>query len=166
MYKENNNSKFGSKKRLRFYLPLIGIGILCMLLLALFMASRNQSGSNAPAENNPAFKVGSAFDAAEYLSGFGWDISGEPSSVRNVEIPAEFTAAYEEYNKLQKAQGFDLAGYRTKTATVYTFRVLNHHSPDEVFANILVHEGEVIAGDLVSYALDGFLTGLKPTDSN
>jgi hypothetical protein len=77
-----------------------------------------------------------------------------------VKIPAEFDKSYESYNNLQKLQGFDLTEYRSKTADMYTFKVLNYPCDNDVFANILVYDGAVIAGDLVSYAIDGFLTGL------
>ena len=140
-------------KNIKRNLPLIGIGLIFVLLIMLFIASR--AGGNAVRD-----RIISEKDAAAYLSGYGWELSEQPSSVKNVEIPAEFTALYESYNQLQKSQGFDLSEYRSKTAIMYTFRVLNHTSPDDVFANLLVINGNVIAGDVISYALDGFITGL------
>ena len=151
-------------------LPLIGIGLICLLLIALFAASRVfgnlRIGENGRTNQNEAVisitsGVHSASDAANFLSGYGWEVREEPSSVKSVQIPDEFTTVYHEYNQLQKAQGFDLTDYRSKTAAMYTFRILNHDSHSNgVFANVLVYDGEVIAGDVVSYALDGFLTGL------
>ena len=136
-------------------LPLAGIGLICVLLIILFVVSRLSALTV-----NSSYKVDSASGAAEYLARFGWEVSNEPSSVREVEIPSVFTPSYESYNTLQKSQGFDLSHFRGKTATMYTFRIRNHPTGKDVFGNVLAHNGEVIAGDVVSYAIDGFLTGL------
>ncbi|MCL2036395.1 MAG: DUF4830 domain-containing protein [Oscillospiraceae bacterium] len=149
--------KQSAKRRNPLNLPLIGIGLICLLLIILFIASQ-VGRANTP--NRPG-KVDSANQAGEYLAGFGWEVSTAPISVRTVQIPQEFSPAYEEYNTLQKSQGFDLSPHRTKSVIIYTFRVLNHPSPDDVFANVMTLDGVVIAGDVVSYALDGFLTGLE-----
>ena len=139
-------------------LPLLGIAVVCIMLLVLFIASRNVKGNKD--ESNAPDRINSPEQVAEYLSAFGWETAAHASSVKPVEIPAEFTPTYEDYNNLQKMQGFDLTQYRSQTATMYTFEVFNHPSPKDVFANVLVHDGTVIAGDLVCYALDGFITGL------
>jgi hypothetical protein len=138
-------------KNIKRKLPLIGIAVICLLLLVLFIISKPM---------NSSAQVNSSNEAAEYLAEFGWKVAPEPVSIRFVEIPAEFTKEYDEYNNLQKSQGFDLSEFRSMTATVYTFRILNHPEADNVFANILVIDGNVVAGDIVSYAIDGFLTGL------
>jgi hypothetical protein len=140
--------------------PLVVIGVICVFLVVLFIAAQ------VGAISQPATTSGirDACGAAEFVAEFGWEVVIEPSSVRTVIIPAEFDSLYEEYNNLQKSQGFDLTRYRSKTATMYTFRVLNHpasESPAGIFANVLVCNGKVIAGDLVSYALDGFIAPLS-----
>ncbi|MCL2071446.1 MAG: DUF4830 domain-containing protein [Oscillospiraceae bacterium] len=157
------------KSKCKSNLPLVGIGLICVLLIILFIASRigaSRDNQAVKSPNNSTVKINSASDAANFLSEFGWETLSEPSSVRSVTIPAEFDEVYSGYNRLQKSQGFDLTDYRAKTATMYTFRLLNYPAHENsangrVFANVLVSgNGEVIAGDIVSYALDGFLTGL------
>jgi hypothetical protein len=137
-------------------LPLIGIGLIIILLIILFIAS--QAGLNAAVEPDYVGGIDSASAAAVYLSGFGWETA--PSAVKTVVIPSEFSPSYEEYNNLQKSQGFDLSRHRSEEVTVYTFRILNHPSDADVFANVMVIGGNVIGGDVVSYAINGFLTGL------
>lgn len=139
-------------------MPLLAIGIIIALLIILFAAQR--AGLNAVSGANSAVKAATADEAADYLRSFGWEIFPEPTSIRAAEVPVEFSPAYEDYNAVQQSQGFDLSGYRGQSVTVYTFRVLNHTSPNSVFANVMVHGDVVIAGDIVSYAMDGFLTGL------
>lgn len=96
----------------------------------------------------------------EFLQGYGWEVAEEPATVKTVVIPAKFSDVYEQYNALQKKQGYDLAKYRTETATSYSFLVLNYLSEGEVYANVLVIGGRVVGGDLCSYAMDGFMVGL------
>ena len=157
----NSNKSYRRRPGRLSYLPLVGIGVLCVLLIVLFVASRIRVG------NNPDNKVGNASEAARFISKLGWEVTHEPSSVKNVEIPTEFDPVYEDYNNLQKSQGYDLTEYRSKIAVMYTFKVLNYvHAsdtvnPSDVFANVLVYEGRVIAGDLVCYALDGFLRPIR-----
>ena len=43
----------------------------------------------------------------------------------------------------------------------YLYKVLNHPKETEVFADIIVYRGRVIAGDIQSAALDGFMNGLE-----
>jgi ABC-type bacteriocin/lantibiotic exporter with double-glycine peptidase domain len=141
------------QKKIRTEITLLTIGILCILLLGLYIASKTSVNA-----------VHNASDAAEFLNEYGWEVSEEPSSVKTVKIPEQFTSSYEQYNLIQKSQGFDLTNYRSQTVTVYTYRLLNHpfsiENNSAVFANLLVFKGEVIAGDIVSYAANGFLTGL------
>ena len=79
-----------------------------------------------------------------------------------VTIPKEFNEVYEKYNKLQKQQGFDLEDYKGKTAEVYTYAVKNYgNKKQEVRANLIVCEGQLVGGDVCSAELDGFMQGLR-----
>jgi len=102
----------------------------------------------------PAGAVNSADDAARFLKSLGWETAEEPSAIRRVVIPTEFGAVYESYNELQIKQGYDLRKYRGKTAAQFVFKILNHPG-GEVFANLLVFNGEVIGGDLCTYGIGG-----------
>jgi len=93
-------------------------------------------------------------DPAEYLRSLGWEVA-EPSSVKQVFIPEKFDAVYENYNNLQKSQGFDLSGYRAKTAVQYTFKLLNYSGDGEFFAHLLIYKGKVIGGDVCGYGIGG-----------
>ncbi|MCL1903750.1 MAG: DUF4830 domain-containing protein [Oscillospiraceae bacterium] len=147
--------------KLKSNLPLIVIGFICILLIVLFAASRLATAQKEEKSAQYAItEMNSAADVAKFLTEYGWEVRDEPSAVKSVRIPAEFDAVYNKYNQLQILQNFDLTEYRTKTAVMYTFRILNHVSHNNVFANVLVYEGNVIAGDVISYAIDGFITGL------
>ena len=92
----------------------------------------------------------------------GWEVSDEYDECKAVTIPKEFNEVYEKYNKLQKQQGFDLEDYKGKTAEVYTYSVKNYgNKKQEVRANLIVCEGQLVGGDVCSAEMDGFMQGLR-----
>ena len=105
-------------------------------------------------------RVQNTGDIVSFLNSFGWAADPEPVTVKNVQIPAKFTPVYKQYNELQKRQGFDLSKYRADIVESYSFRILNHPAPGDVFANVLVYKGRIIGGDICSFAINGFMTSL------
>ena len=97
-----------------------------------------------------------------YLESFGWDVSDEPIDEIPIVIPKKFDDVYAGYNQLQLSQGFDLSKYGGLEAVRYTYGVLNYPSGDNsVVADIIVYRNQIIAGDVQSTAMNGFMTGLK-----
>ncbi|MBO4898140.1 MAG: DUF4830 domain-containing protein [Clostridia bacterium] len=98
-------------------------------------------------------------DRQKLFKRYGWDVSVSPISVTEVKLPDAPDTVYEQYNKIQKKAGFDLAPYYGKTAVRYTYKVYNHKESEntEVYANILVCGGKMIGGDIMSTSLDGFM---------
>lgn len=96
-----------------------------------------------------------------FLSSFGWQVDEEPWEILEIVIPDEFDNVYEQYNQLQQKQGYDLTRWHGKTARRYTYRILNYpNPPGTVYANLIVCDGQIIAGDVSSVALNGFMHGL------
>lgn len=107
-------------------------------------------------------KVKSAQDRIDFLKQFGWEVDAEPLSQQDVRIPAEFDKIFSAYNEIQRAQGLDLGAYKKKSVTRYTYRVKNYPDYDgEVHVNILVYRNTVIAGDVCSADVNGFVHGLE-----
>lgn len=148
------------------------IGIVCVALTLLitliaFVPSYTSGTVTANSiQEEPADysydKIRSAGDAANFLSQFGWKVDAEPNEVATVTIPSEFDKVFAAYNELQKAQGLDLAKYKGKDVTRYTFTVTNYANYDgTVLANVLVYRNRVIGGDLCSADVNGFVTGFE-----
>lgn len=98
----------------------------------------------------------------EFLRKFGWEVETTPRDEVNVTIPTEFDSVFSGYNDLQKLQGLDLAKYKKKTVTRYTYVITNY--PDyegTVFANLLIYKGKVIGGDICTESGDGFIHGFS-----
>jgi hypothetical protein len=139
----------GSKRRssgLRIKPLHIIIAVMALLLLILTI--------RAFAVSAPA----SAPDIPGFLSGYGWVTESAPYETKEVTIPASFSAVYNEYNEMQKQQGFDLSQYRGEKATQFTYRITNHPAEGDVFANVIVINNRIVGGDICSHTLDGFLS--------
>ena len=96
-----------------------------------------------------------------FLGGFGWQVEEEPHEILEVVIPYEFDAVYEQYNQLQLSQGYDLTRWKGMTAKRYTYRITNYpNTQDEVYANLIVCREQIIAGDVSSLSIHGFMHGL------
>ncbi len=107
-------------------------------------------------------RICSSEDAAAYLESLGWQVSKTPLEVQEIVIPRQFTGVYESYIQLQRKQGFKLEEYGGMSATRYSFSVLNYPGgEDNIVADIVVYGSDIIAGDVQSTAIDGFMEGLR-----
>ena len=98
----------------------------------------------------------------EYSKNMGWEVSPSPTSINHFKIPQNFDSVYETYNSLQKISGFNLENFKGKSVTRYTYRLLNHQMSDtmNVFLGIIVFENRIIAADIYSTDMEGFLHGI------
>ena len=113
----------------------------------------------------PAAKISGASNAEriEYIESFGWETGSVPSGVQEIRIPVRFDEAYEQYNALQKEQGFDLRKYCAATAYKYTYKITNYGGADPVVpinANLIVIDGIIVGADISSAEANGFVTVL------
>ena len=150
-----------SKKKL---LAIVTAGIL-LITGVLFTLGKMAAPAEA-ASGSISQVVKNNAEMVSYLESFGWKVSAEPCEIVEVSIPGEFNDVYENYNKLQKTQGFDLTEYKGEHVKRFTFEVLNYpDEPEYVRANLLVYENKVIAGDVSSVKSDGFIQGLQSIHS-
>ena len=126
-------------------------------------AAVNLLGARGAAVSTAASPKGvrSNGDRIAYLESFGWTVAEEPLSVEELIIPEEFDDTYTQYLELQSSQGFDLTQYRGKRVKRYTYEITNYPTGETgVQANLLICKNTVIAGEVLSPRLDGFLHGL------
>jgi len=151
-------AKFSKRK------AIVAVLILAVILIAVILIAGRAGQKKGNASETAALSavVKNNEQRVKYLNSLGWEVEEEPIEEQKVIIPREFNDIYERYNDLQKMQGFDLSKYGGLEATRYTYKVLNF--PDAkgmVVADIIVYRNRVIAGDIQSNALDGFMVGLK-----
>lgn len=100
-------------------------------------------------------------DRVAYLEHFGWQVNPQPTAIEELQIPEQFDESYAEYLALQEGQGFDMTQYAGKRAKRFSYEILNYPTGETgVAANLLVYKKSVIAGEVLSPKLDGFLHGL------
>ncbi|MBC8571015.1 DUF4830 domain-containing protein [Zongyangia hominis] len=155
-----------SKKKLIGLLCIV-LAVVCLGIWALSanrgmqaMSSQNSSSSKAGAIT---FKGATNEERLDFLGHFGWQVESDPAEIVEFVIPAEFNDTYQNYNAIQKKQGLDLEKFKGKTAKRYSYTVTNYPNVKEgVRANLVVYKDKIIAGDICSLELDGFMHGFSP----
>lgn len=143
--------------------------IALTLIVAAIIALLIMLGCSLSSKSNLEMK--SETQRQAFLKKMGWEVSDEYDECKVVEIPAKFNEVYENYNKLQKEQGFDLLKFAGKSVEVYTYKVSNYYSgkdknkDEDIECHLMVCEGQLIGGDVCSQAVDGFMQGLKKDTS-
>ena len=100
----------------------------------------------------------------EFISEMGWEVPDEFDECKATVIPEEWNDVYDNYNNLQKEQGFDLSKFKGKTVDIYTYKVKNYpnyEDSDCIKCTLIVYDGQLIGGDVCSVELDGFMQGLR-----
>ena len=96
-----------------------------------------------------------------FLSSLGWEIDPASESCKRVLIPRQLQGALAEYNEMQKAQGFDLSKHLGEQCDQVTYLVTNYPNCDQtVLVTLYIQGRRLIAGDIHSTALNGFMHAL------
>ncbi len=142
---------------------LLTFGLICCCLAIVLIVSIPQGEETTAKTKNLRGETNE--QRIDYLESFGWSIVEEPLESTEVIIPSEFDETYENYNMLQKTQGFDLSKYKGKKVMRYTYSVENYpsDSAENICATLLVSNKKIIGGDISSTSLGGFMHNLlKP----
>ena len=116
----------------------------------------------AGADSRVVYTLKNENQRQSFLKEMGWEVSEEYTECKVVIIPDDFNDVYENYNELQKKQGFDLEKFKGKTVEIYTYEVKNYPDHKEnIVANLMIYEGELIGGDVCCIEIDGFMQGSK-----
>ncbi len=147
-------------KQIRAILIILFVVLTVSVLVFLSKDSENASKDN----NTVLLKAADSSERMSFISQFGWEVSEEPTEVREIVIPQTFDDVYKKYNEIQLAQGFDLSSYAGMRVKRWTYSVKNYagyEDKDCIRINILVKDGTVIGGDVCSTELDGFMHGFS-----
>lgn len=150
------------RKKLIMFAALIAT--VAAVAAFVIQAAKGSDGSIQTAGKAAASVKGeTAEQRAEFLKSFGWEISEDPTEIAEVLIPTEFDKTYEQYNVLQKKQGFDLSKYMGKRVKMWTYTVTNYPGDvGGVHATLLICGGEIIGGDISSDEQNKFTHGFEP----
>lgn len=139
---------------------IVAVGVV--LLLVFLLGKAGETPAAAATEPPAAAEVDAGTNEGRiaFLQSFGWEVSETPTETQEVKIPQEFNNVFTRYNQLQQSQNYDLAPYAGKTVKRYVYAVTNY--PDgaqDWYATVLVHNGEVIGGDVSSTRQGGKMHG-------
>ena len=139
------------KRTKRNILPAVLIAAAAVMALAALLIRLSDAGPDASTrEGRQAF-----------LAGLGWEIEPDSEELKTVLIPDCSEGVMADYNALQRSQGYDLSGWEGKTCTQVSYRVTNYPGYDQtVYVTLYITGKRVIAGDVHSAALNGFMHGL------
>ena len=134
------------------------VALAVVLVLIVLLAGRRDVAAQATMGSI----VRDNTERVSYLENLGWQVEEQTIEEQSVVIPKEFNEVYAKYNEIQVTQGFDLSKYAGVEAKRYTYRIINYPETDvAAVADIIVYRNEIIAGDVQSNKLDGFMVGLK-----
>ncbi len=146
-------TKFKSKKSAVIFIVILGV-----LMAAAVIAMSVPGGGFGLTE---IIDVSDTEGREKYLNSFGWEIDTASEECRDITLPREFDGIMEDYAKMQYEQGFCLYDYAGFDCKQYTYTVTNYENDCPVYATLYVRNRHVIAGDIHSAAIDGFMHGLK-----
>ena len=115
------------------------------------------------------FKINTAEDALLFIESLGWKVYEKPEDIREIILPVKPDDVFNNYNKIQNSQDYDLTDYFGKKVKKWTFTIKNYpgyENQDIIKINILTYKGEVVGGDVCSVKLDGFMHGFKKENEN
>ena len=97
-----------------------------------------------------------------FLESLGWQVDIATEEHKHVRLPRSLSEVLQGYNEMQKAQGYDLSRHLGESCEQYSYRVTNYpDSGQTVWVTLYIQGRRVIAGDVHSTALNGFMHGLK-----
>ncbi|HWP80491.1 MAG TPA: DUF4830 domain-containing protein [Candidatus Acidoferrum sp.] len=152
-----------SMKLNQTWLRIAAVVILAIVvgLVVWNIARPGDDAQTAATGDIGSIKLKTNEDRIAFIRSFGWEVNESAVEVMEVAIPKEFDAVYSAYSELQKSQGLDLQKYAGKRAKRWSYAVLNYPDQEaEVRVNLLISDNRLIACDLSSTELNGFMSGI------
>lgn len=150
----NKAVAFTKKRALTIVFVCALVLFLAILAKWLFAYRTNETGLST-AKGREAF-----------INELGWEIELDDEECKAVTLPESLDGVMRDYNEMQLKQGYDLRRYLGQGCTCYTYPVTNYPGYDgEVYITLYIKGQRVIAGDIHTNALDGFMHGIKQNDA-
>lgn len=123
-----------------------------VLLLAAVFAGAHRS----------AYRLSTAEGREKFLASLGWEIDPASEEFHSVVIPDELNGVMESYNEMLKAQGYDLSRHLGEKCDQYSYILTNYPNAEgTVYVTLYIQGNSIIAGDIHSTSVSGFMHGLR-----
>lgn len=149
------------KTRKSTFKKLLTLLLIGGILLLLFGTARSVfKRDDAPDLNTTEGR-------AAYLKTLGWEVDPETESFRTVVVPKKLDGIMAQYNKLQLKQGYDLNSHLGESCRQYCYDITNYPGGQgKVVVSLYLQNGQIIAGDVHSTAVNGFMHGLNRSEAD
>ena len=138
---------------------ILGVALVAVLLIAAITLMGGSDVRTTPANT---LSVSGNDGRVRFLKDFGWDVTPSPLESSQVKIPTDSSDVFSRYNLMQKGQGYDLSQYAGKNVMRYVYQINNYPgSAEPVYATLLIHENQVIGGDITDPRPGGKIRGFK-----
>ena len=140
------------------------LGVMALAIVLLFgialSGSANSISASSSATEIDFSGIKTNEDRVKFIENFGIKVDETPIEEEAFRMPENFDRVILGYNELQKKQGLDLSKYQKKRVTRYTYKVTNYDAEGDVYANLFVFRGKIVACDICSANPDGFVIPL------
>jgi hypothetical protein len=114
----------------------------------------------------PSYDMSTLSGRQAFLSDLGWEIDVDTEEFRTVAVPETLEGIMAQYNRMQQAQGYDLNDHLGESCQQYSYQLTNYPGTDSaVYVTLYIQGKELIAGDIHTNSLNGFMHGLKTNKS-
>ncbi|MBQ7133514.1 MAG: DUF4830 domain-containing protein [Ruminococcus sp.] len=93
-------------------------------------------------------------EVEQFAKQFSYEID-KLYSLQEVYVPIEFNERYEQYNELQKKQGFDLEPYKGEKCRLYIYQLKDYTIEDKTAYMSVIVLGENVIGGHISNQSEG-----------
>lgn len=133
-------------------------GLAAVLLLAVIGIAVITVVKGIDSVNRKSSAVFDGNAAYEYIVSLGPDVDIGQMVADEITVPENFGSVYENYNNIQRLQGFDLKKYKGCTLKRFTFPLTD---AENTFAEVLTFRDEVVGADVYSTSATGSISPLK-----
>lgn len=123
--------------------------LVLTLMVILFVSSKFTSSTVYAKDGN------TNYERINYLESINCKVQEEIISQKEIVIPETFSEVYQRYNNLQNKAGFDLTQYKGAKAISYTYKVLDYKNLQNAYVNLIICNGKIIGGDILTTNLNG-----------
>lgn len=140
-----------TKKRALSIIFICALVLFLMILTKWLVAYKNNETGLSTFEGRKSF-----------LSELGWEIKDDSEVFQSVQLPEALDGVMEDYNDMQLEQGYDLRKFLGQKCEQYTYELTNYPDCDDtVYVTLYVKGSRMIAGDIHSNSVTGFMHGVK-----
>lgn len=131
------------------------LSLLCAFIIILILQNGETVGVVADHAESSSIAV-------RFLAENGLNVVVGSEKTELISIPVVFDDTFKEYNEIQKKQGFDLQDFAGRQVLKCSYELSDYlqNAEDIYFATVYLYNNEIIAADIYSSSVSGFMTGV------